>query len=405
MSGQAWTPGTEEEAAALIGSAASENRQLRLVGTGTKSDAIADEGDVLSSLGLSGIMAYNPAELVITARAGTQMTVIEQALDEHKQMLAFEPGHWGEALGAPGGQTIGGVAATNQSGSRRFVAGAARDSLLGVRFVNGRGEIIKNGGRVMKNVTGLDLVKLLAGSWGSLGFLTEVSFKVLPRPAMEKTLAITVADDSDATVMMAAAMATSADITGAAHLPAETVKALDTGVLGDISSTCLLRFEGFEASIDERIGRVKPHLPQNDGMTVIDAEQSTKLWSDVNDLTMFAHDKEMDLWKLSLPPSQGIGAAKALCEQGNASWFADWQGGLIWLATGLSADIVREVVQGNGGHATLMRVGSQSQTTAPLFQPQSAAISTLSHAIQQSLDPQHVFRSPMNFPVKGPMAA
>ncbi|MEO0543618.1 MAG: FAD-binding protein [Pseudomonadota bacterium] len=404
MSGQTWTPHSEEEAVGMIASAASEHRQLRLVGSGTKSASFADETDKLSSLGLSGIVAYNPAELVITAKAGTPMTEIQATLDEHRQMLSFEPGSWGTALGVPGTQTIGGIAAANQSGSRRFLAGAARDSLLGVRFVNGQGEIIKNGGRVMKNVTGLDLVKLLGGSWGSLGFLTEVSFKVLPCPVTEKTLAIELTSDVDATPLLAAAMATSADISGAAHLPSRSINLLASD-LGIERPTAMLRFEGFEASVDERIERVKKHLPTISKSTILEADVSKKLWANLNDLALFSGAINPPLWKLSLPPTEGIKTALALSANADANWFADWQGGLVWIECAAPSEYVRQLAKQAGGHATLMRLGADTDPASGMFQPQSAAATKLSEAVRHSLDPKEVFRSPMTFASNQPLVA
>ncbi|MEO1747950.1 MAG: FAD-binding protein [Pseudomonadota bacterium] len=404
MSGQIFTPTTEAEAAAIVASTVTSGRQLRLAGTGTKSGGFTGESGVLSALGLSGILSYDPAELVITARAGTPMTEINAALEEHNQMLAFEPGNWGAALGAPGTQTIGGIAATNQSGSRRFVSGAARDSLLGVRFINGKGEIIKNGGRVMKNVTGLDLVKLLAGSWGSLGFLTEVSFKVLPRPVMEKTLAVQFSDDAAGAQLLASAMATSADVTGAAHLPAGAIRVLAGDTL-ETKPTSLLRFEGFEASIDERIKRVKPYLSTQSGLSVIDHEQSRKLWADMNDLALFSDNADRHLWKLSLPPSKGIDAALELSGHGDTTWFADWQGGLVWIECGSEQTGVQSLAAKKGGHAALMRKAKGADMQLAKFQPQASAMSALSEAVRKSLDPQNLFLSPMNFASSDALAA
>ncbi|MEL6202702.1 MAG: FAD-binding protein [Pseudomonadota bacterium] len=404
MSGEILTPKTEEEAAAIVASSITAGRRLRLSGTGTKSSGFAGESSALSSLGLTGILSYNPAELVITARAGTPMTEINAALNEHNQMLAFEPGNWGVALGAPGTQTIGGIAATNQSGSRRFVSGAARDSLLGVRFVNGKGEIIKNGGRVMKNVTGLDLVKLLAGSWGTLGFLTEVSFKVLPRPVMEKTLAVQFSDDTAGTQLLASAMATSADVTGAAHLPAKAVKVLAEAKL-DEKPTSLLRFEGFEASIDERIKRVKPYLSTQSGLSVIAHEHSRRLWADMNDLALFSGTADRHLWKLSLPPSKGIETALALSENSETNWFADWQGGLVWVECAPEQSGVQSLAAQSGAHATLMRKASGTGGQSAMFQPLPPAAAALSEAVRSSLDPHNVFLSPMNFASSNALAA
>ncbi len=212
------TPQSETEAADLIRDRAEAGRPLAIIGGNTRSGfGNAVEADAtLSSRGLSGIVSYNPAEMVMTVQAGTPVDEVKAALSDARQMMAFEPMDHRAIMGTVGEPTIGGVFAANVSGPRRFVAGAARDSLLGIRFINGRGEAIKAGGRVMKNVTGLDLVKLLAGSYGTLGFLTEVTFRVLPVPPAEATMVISGLEDEAATNAMAAAMATSLEVSGAA---------------------------------------------------------------------------------------------------------------------------------------------------------------------------------------------
>lgn len=246
-------PQTEDEAAAIIAESAATGRTLAIKGGGTragfgnrlKTDAI------LSSTGLSGIIAYNPAEMVLTAKAGTPMAEIEAAVAEKGQSLAFEPPDHRGLMWTTGEPTVGGAFSVNASGPRRFVAGAARDHLLGVRFVNGKGEAIKAGGRVMKNVTGLDLAKLLAGSHGTLGFLTEVTFKVLPRPRLTQTVVVSGLDDAAAAHAMAVALAMPVEVTGAAHLPELVRPRLIGGNLPDGPAT-VLRLEGLPASVRER---------------------------------------------------------------------------------------------------------------------------------------------------------
>ncbi|MEM9999822.1 MAG: FAD-binding protein [Pseudomonadota bacterium] len=403
MSETLHTPATEEEAAQIIAEAAG-NRPLRIQGSGSKSASFSSNADTLSSAGLSGIVAYNPAELVMTAKAGTPMQEIEAALEKHKQMLAFEPGSWASALGGGNSQTIGGIAAANQSGSRRFVAGAARDSLLGVRFVNGKGEIIKNGGRVMKNVTGLDLVKLMAGSWGALSLLTEVSFKVLPVAASQKTLAIAVQDDAEATAIMAAAMATSADPSGVAILPQSTIDRLKPNQF-PARGHVLIRFEGFVASVDERMARVRSQLNLAADVSVLDPDPSRDIWSHLNELSMFKTDTEKQLWRLSVPPTKGIALAASLAANDQDTWFADWQGGLVWLELTDPAVNVHDLARLHGGHAVLLRRGAATDPAVPTFSPQNAALANVSLAVKRSMDPREIFQSPLNLAKAEPVAA
>ncbi|HEX2725317.1 MAG TPA: FAD-binding protein, partial [Beijerinckiaceae bacterium] len=212
-----FVPATEQDAGAVIAEAAARRTPLALVGSGSKAEIgrPAQSEATLSSAGLTGITLYEPAELVLAARAGTALSEVVRTLADKGQQLPFEPMDYRRLLAAAGEPTMGGVAAANLSGPRRIMAGAARDSLIGVRLVNGRGEAIKSGGRVMKNVTGLDLVKVMGGSWGTLGLITEVTFKVLPRPEREATLAFHGLDDARAIAALCAAAASPYEVTGA----------------------------------------------------------------------------------------------------------------------------------------------------------------------------------------------
>lgn len=384
-------PASEEEAAEIVAEAFSKGTRLEVVGGGTRSliGHPIHTQNKLSSSTLAGITDYEPAELVMTARAGTPMKRIEAALRKARQRLVFEPMDHRALLGSKGEPTIGGVIAGNVSGPRRILSGAARDSLLGVRFVNGRGEIIRNGGRVMKNVTGLDLVKLMAGSWGTLGFLTEVTLKVLPAPETESTLAVRGLTDEEAATTMAIAMGSSAEVSGAAHLPQIVTDQVIGGELSGTPST-ILRIEGFAESVKHRIGRLSELFAKSGELQVIEAGQSRDLWREIRDCVPFADGTGKAVWRVSVVPTEGWKVVAALRLKTGVSAFYDWQGGLVWLR--MEDDPEHEHLRGfiaahGGGHATLVRADAAIRATIPVFEPQPKAVAALSKRIKEQFDP------------------
>lgn len=397
------TPNSVDEAVAVINAARSAGQTVSILGNGSKAGVghpVSDDAVHLSSSGLSGIDQYNAAELVFVAKAGTPMADINAALDKNRQQLIFEPADWSRLLGSNKDQTIGAVAATNMSGPRRYVTGAARDSLLGVKFINGSGELIKNGGQVMKNVTGLDLVKLLAGSWGTLGMLTEVSFKVLPVSETSKTLCITGTNKADATALMAAAMATSSEVSGAAHLPADIVANLGDSTPFDEAVT-LLRLEGLEGSVTDRFARLQAALrllpvAANASFSSLADTASKTAWTAIRDVEPFVADQTKPVWRISVAPSAGHQVVTAIQAKTGAQAFYDWQGGLVWLALddidNAHAPMVRGVIASlGGGHATLVRASDAVRSSVPVFQPEAQAIQALNARIRASIDPDSVF--------------
>lgn len=389
------TPRSETEAADLIRDRAEAGRPLAIIGSNTRAGfGNAVEADAtLSSRGLSGIVSYNPAEMVMTVQAGTPVDEVKAALSDARQMMAFEPMDHRAIMGSVGEPTIGGVFAANVSGPRRFVAGAARDSLLGIRFINGRGEAIKAGGRVMKNVTGLDLVKLLAGSYGTLGFLTEVTFRVLPVPPAEATMVISGLEDEAATNAMAAAMATSLEVSGAAHLP-ETVKSrFLNGSLPEGAAT-VLRLEGLAASVEARLHKLKTLLAAFGPVVSLERDESRSLWREIRDVTPYAGNTAKPLWRMSIAPSQGHKLVAALRLEAGIDAFYDWQGGLVWMQ--MEADPEAQLLRGyirslGGGHATLLRASDEVRRSIPAFEPLNAVEVALSLRIKQKLDPAGIF--------------
>ncbi|NIX78062.1 glycolate oxidase subunit GlcE [Microvirga terricola] len=377
------TPGNELEASSVIREAAARGTQLHVLGAGTKA-AIGrpvDAENGISSRALSGITLYEPAELVISARSGTPVSEVVKTLAAKGQELPFEPMDYRALLGAQDEPTIGAVAAMNLSGPRRIMAGAARDSLIGVRFVNGQGEVVKSGGRVMKNVTGLDLVKLMAGSWGTLGFLTEVTFKVLPKHERMSTLLLRGLDDKRAIQALSEALGSPYDITGAAHLPAPDLQGART----------LIRLEGFSVSVDYRLGELRRLLKRFGTGDILEGRGAEAIWQSVRDVTVMPDRAERAIWRVSTAPTRGPDFTAWLSKSIDAQWFYDWGGGLIWIATPLVADFgaaaMREATKVFGGHATLVRAPAEARSQLAVFEPLSDAVMTLTRGIKASFDP------------------
>jgi len=379
-----YEPGTEAEAAEIVRAAAGRGERLRLEGGGTAAGLgrPAQDSATLSAKKLTGVTLYEPAEMVVAARAGTPLAEVEALLASKGQMLPFEPMDLRGLYGTGGAPTFGAVAAINNAGPRRINAGAARDSLIGVRFVNGRGEAIKSGGRVMKNVTGLDLVKLMAGAHGTLGLLTEVTFKVLPASERIATLVFSGLDDARAVTALSEALGSPFELTGAAHLPAG---------IGAAEARTLMRCEGFSESIDYRTGELRRLLKRYGQPEIIDGEAGAALWRSVRDATPLAEPRDAALWRISTAPTHGPAVAAAVAAERDARWFFDWGGGLIWLATGAQgdagADAVRKAVRAQGGHATLVRAPDAVRAAVPVFEPLAEPLMRLTAGIKVAHDP------------------
>ncbi|THV23301.1 FAD-binding protein [Peteryoungia ipomoeae] len=389
------TPNTETEAAEIIRDHAASRTAVAIRGGGTRAgfgNAVTAE-NILSSASMTGIIAYNPAEMVMTARAGTPVAEIEAALAENGQGMAFEPMDHRGPMGTSGTPTIGGLFAVNSSGPRRFTSGAARDHLLGVRFVNGEGEIVKAGGRVMKNVTGLDLVKLLAGSYGTLGFLTEVTFKVLPTAKMAETIVISGLEDADAARAMAAAMSFSVEVSGAAHLPESVRGRFIGGGLAEGAAT-VLRLEGLAASVAVRAEKLAAAMTGFGMVSRLAKDQTLTLWREIRDVFPYADGTSRPLWRVSMAPSEAYKLVAGLRLRAGIDAYYDWQGGLVWMR--MEADPEAEVLRHGirtlgGGHATLMRAPEAIRASIPALEPQSRAVAMLSERVRSKFDPHGIF--------------
>ncbi|GLK83217.1 FAD-binding protein [Ancylobacter defluvii] len=387
-------PRDEAEAAAIVRWAVSESRTLDVAGTGTKqglgrhiqTDATLD----LSAL--SGVTLYEPAELVLSARAGTPVAEIEALLAASNQMMAFEPMDFGPLLGRPrGGGTLGGLMATNLAGPRRPSAGAARDHALGLRAVSGRGEAFKAGGRVVKNVTGYDLPRGLAGSYGTLAAFTELTIKVLPRPETLETLLIYGLDDATAAKAMSAAVGSYYDVSGAAHVPFVLAGRIPALALAGTSVTAL-RLEGVPPSIRHRREKLEGLLGGFGALGHLEAEASSTLWAALRDVEPFGEDLSRAVWRVSTAPMQAA-AIGAAVEAAGGTCFYDWAGGLIWIEMP-DADprpgLVRDAVTVAGGHATLIRAAVAARAALEVFQPLDAVTGALVKRMKDGFDPSRV---------------
>lgn len=343
---------------------------------------------VLDVSALSGIVSYEPSELVLTARAGTPLRVIEAALAERAQCLAFEPPDLAPLLGSSGEPSFGGVVAVGLSGPRRFRAGAARDHVLGISAVSGRGEAFVAGGRVVKNVTGYDLPKLMTGSYGTLAVLTEITVKVLPAPQDTRTLCVAGLGITEGVRAMTNVLQSAVDASGACHLPADIAL---PGKPVDISVTAF-RLEGFTPSVEFRLGRLRESLGALGSLTVLERDESQAFWRAVRDVQPFANSAANDVWRISVPSADGASVAEDLRRTlSGARLFLDWGGGLIWLAVPAagaeSAAAIREALRKTGGHATLVRAPASVRASVEVFEPQPPALAAISRRVKEQFDP------------------
>lgn len=390
-----FTPATADDVLAAVQWAAAEEQPVEIVGHGSKR-GIGRPGQTEHAIDLSrfvGVTLYEPEELVLSARAGTPLAEIEALLADNNQELAFEPMDYATLLGTESGRgTIGGVLATNLSGPRRIKAGAARDHILGVHAVSGRGEVFKSGGRVVKNVTGYDLSKAMAGSWGTLAVVTDVTFKVLPRAETEATLVLRGLSEEQAARAMADAMGLSGEVAGAAHLPESVTGRVLDGALRGRGST-LLRLEGFGPSVDYRFDALARLLAPHGAAERLDMEPSRALWREIRDCAPFADASQRPVWRVSMAPSDGHAMVMALRMQAAVDAFYDWQGGLIWLRMEAEpeAETVRAMVaRHGGGHATLVRASPAIRAAVAGFQPQPATLAALSARLKEQFDPKGI---------------
>ena len=366
VDGAVLRPRDAADVAAIV---ASRERALEVRGGGSKrAIGRVAEADVLDLGALSGIVAYEPAELVLTAHAATPLATIEELLTANAQRLAFEPPDFGRLLGATAAQTIGGVLAANLAGSRRVSAGAARDHFLGFQGVTGRGELFKAGGKVVKNVTGYDLPKLLAGSWGTLAVLTEVTLRVAPAPELDRTLVVASATPAASVALLTAALGSAHDVSAAAFDP---------------KRGSLLRLEGFAASVQARTEALCAQL-RCESAAIIDGAASQRCWHDLGSAAALAECAVV--WRLSVPPADAPAVLQRLRP---LHYTLDWGGGLI--AAGYST-VDAAQVRGAfaAGHATLIKAPLAARAATAVFQPLPAVAAAVAARLKHAFDPRGI---------------
>ena len=370
------------------------NGSKRLIGQPMATNALLD----LSSL--NAVTSYEPNELIITVQAGAPVADVQSLIDSRNQQFAFEPIDTAPLLGTANQATIGGMIGAGLAGPRRIKAGGARDHLLGAHGVSGFGDSFKAGGRVVKNVTGYDLCKLLAGSWGTLAVMTEVTLKVMPRPESERTLVLRGLDDASANRTMTAALGSPFDVSGAAHVPGSVFHVAATE-LGDLGSpgeaVTLLRLEGILASVVHRAAALGKLLAPFGVAQVLEDAASAAVWSSVRDVVPFAAIGALGawpVWRIVCPPASGGALGERLARDSGGEVIYDWGGGLIWAALPPRPDaqvaLVRQRVNAVGGHATLVRGSDELRRNVDVFHPQPAGLAALSERVRQSFDPKNI---------------
>lgn len=392
-------PTDESGLVQLIRWAAAEEKTVELLGAGSKRGfgRPIDADLAIDLTGFGGIVDYQPEELVVTLRAGTPIAALDATLRQRGQMLPFEPADLGPLYGFEQQRaTIGGIVGCNLSGPRRIKAGAARDHVLGVAGVSGMGEAFRAGGKVVKNVTGYDLSKLVTGSFGTLAALTEVTLKVLPLPEKTRTLLILGLDDRAAIDLLCEAAGSSYEVSGLAHLPRDVAgRSLVDYVRRAGTATTAIRIEGPAPSVAVRLEGLRKLADRRGALEELHGTNSAALWAEIRDVAPLLNDNAQAIWRLSVAPTEGPETIARLRRvlPDFASYY-DWSGGLIWLSVPEADDAqsgrVRAAMPRAGGHATLIRASDEIRRRAALFQPETQALAALTRRVKAAYDPKGV---------------
>ena len=386
-------PTDEGAVATAVSEAAALREPLSIVGNGTKAGMLrpVQAARSLSTRNLTGITLYSPNELVISARAGTPLAEIETMLAEHGQHIIAEPPDLTAIYGSHEPQTLGGVVATNLSGPRRVAWGAMRDHVLGIRAVTGHGEAIHSGGRVLKNVTGLDLCKLFTGSHGTLGIITEVTLKVLPAPEAAGTVVVPGLDAVAGVAVLSAALGSPYSVSAAAWLPAEAAGRIPA-LAGFTGSVALTRIEDIASSVTYRTGALRDDLGHR-RCEILDDASSRTVWRAVGNLAPLSAEPEDAVWRISVRPSAGPAVLRTLSDTVDAQGYLDWGGGLVWIAAPATvaahAAVVAAVNEASGTWL-LMRAPESMRTAVDVIPPEPEPLTRITRRVKAALDPHGI---------------
>lgn len=372
----ALTPGNEAAIAALVAEAAKHAEPIAIEGGGTKRAMLrpVQAARTISTRAISGITLHRPTELIISARAGTPLAEVEAALAAKGQMLTAETPYLTALMGVDAAPTIGGVVAANLSGPRRISGGAMRDHVMGIRFVNGSGQVLRSGGRVLKNVTGLDLCKLLAGSHGTLGIITEVTLKVQPAPEASATLSLPVPDLDTGRRVLSAGLGSPFGVTGAALLADEP--------------RALLRLEDFSDNVAYRSEKLREALAEFGDAEIIPDAESRTLWLSVREAVPLGAAPSDAIWRVSVKPTEGPRVAAELRVAFDAKLLLDWGGGLIWIAGPATEGAHAAVVHAaDTGTFTLFRAPDALRTAVAVIPPEPPPLAAIARRVKEALDP------------------
>jgi glycolate oxidase FAD binding subunit len=343
----------------------------------------------LDLTGISGITLYEPDELVLTARAGTPLAEIAAALADRNQCMAFEPPDFGSLFESAGMPTLGGAVASGWSGPRRIRSGAVRDHVLGIQAIGGDGIPFKSGGRVVKNVTGFDLPKLLTGSHGTLAVMTEITIRVMPAPQASRTLLVSGLSDAAGLALLTEALGGPFELSGAAHLPVEAAARSAVAELADPSAT-LLRLEGFGPSVAERVSALQALAASRGNGVIVDSEVADAVWGEIRNVALVAPGTI--LWRLSLAATDAAATVAAIGNRTPVEPWYDWGGSLAWLALPPGAESRAGPIRGllPSGHATLFRAPAAIRAATDVFQPRPPSLGALDRQVKAAFDPGFV---------------